>query len=125
MCAAGVYRKAEEARKKLRELQTMISQLHNLVSPFATAMHVHVCILHIAILHHFQSPDDSEAEEEHISPPERFHWRDDSVRDPVGGASSEGEESDDEEEEEEAGTETVNTTLTEGRYTGERVVGIV
>ena len=68
--------------------------------------------------HHFQSPDDSEAEEGHTSAPQKFHWQDDSGRSRVGVASSDGEESDDEDEAE--GTETMNTTLTEG--TGERVI---
>ena len=60
----------------------------------------------------FQSPDNSETDDEHTSPREKFHWRDDSGRDRMGVASSEGEESDDEEEV--AGNETMNTTLTEG-----------
>ena len=31
---SALHRKAEEARKKLRELQEMISHLHDYVSPF-------------------------------------------------------------------------------------------
>ena len=66
-----------------------------------------------------QSPDNSETEDEQTSPPEKFHWRDDSGRGRMGVVSSEGEESDDEEE---AGNETVNTTLTEGTFVQDRVM---